>query len=136
MEKENKYGIILDGKMDEAAWENAQEYTGFVRLQDHGGQPAEQQTFFKILPCEDRVYFGFKCMEPDMAQVIESAPRRAIWETDRVELFISPAGKALDFYQFVLTFGGIKVTEYYIEEGRTKPGPYLPDWRTAHITLT
>ena len=131
MEKENKYGIILDGKMDEAVWETAQEYTGFVRLQDHGGQLAEQQTFFKILPCEDRVYFGFKCMEPDMQQVIDSAPRRSIWETDRVELFISPAGKAMDFYQLVLTFGGVKYTQYYIEEGRTKPGPYIPDWHTA-----
>ena len=61
MEEMNKYGIVLDGKMDEAVWDGLPEYTDFKMLKKFGGKLAEKQTIFKILPCEDRVYFGIKC---------------------------------------------------------------------------
>ena len=130
-QKKYNNGITLDGRLDEPAWETVREYTDFYRFKTSGGGLASEKTYFKILPCEDRVYIGIKCMEPDMKQVIESHAMRSIWETDRVELFISPAGKALDCYQFVLTFGEKTHTCYYIEEGRTIPGPFRPEWHHA-----
>ncbi len=51
MEEMNKYGIVLDGKLDEAVWEGLPAYTGFKMLKKAGGQLAEKQTVFKILLC-------------------------------------------------------------------------------------
>ena len=124
----NKYGIVLDGRMDEPVWDTVQEYKDFWLPQSSGGQLAQDQTSFKILPCEDRIYIGVKCMESDMQQVISSHGVRSIWGTDRVELMFSPTGRSLDFYQFVLTFGEMKKSFYYIEGGNTQPSPYIPDW--------
>ena len=125
---EKLYDITLDGKLDEVAWETAKEFTGYRMMESRGGEIVKNQTFFKVLQDTDCVYFGFKCMEEDMQQVIESHPGRNIWGTDRVELFVSPSGDTYDFYQFVVTFGGKMVPFYYAEGGFIKPDPYAPDW--------
>jgi len=127
----NKDCIVLDGRMDEPVWEEVQEYTGFSAAKARGGNMPAEQTFFKILPCEDRVFFGFKCMEPDMERVLAGHGARCIWETDSLELFLSPAGNAEEFYQFVLTLGGETETGYFAEGGNIRPDPYAPDWKTA-----
>ena len=131
----NQYGIILDGRMDEPVWDTLEEHTGFRYTKALGnGQLAEVQTSFKILPVEDRVYFGIKCMEPNMQQVIDTHSVRGIWETDRIELYIAPTGRSLDFYHFAVTYGGAMLSFFRIEEGRTTPRPYNPDWKTAVYT--
>ena len=70
-EKMNRYGIVLDGRMDEPVWATLEEQTGFKELGCHGGRLVEQQTFFKVLPCEDRVYVGIKCVEPDGIELFQ-----------------------------------------------------------------
>ena len=56
----DKNCITLDGRLDEAVWETAEVHTGFKKLKAAGGEPAPVQAFFRVLPCEDRVYFGIK----------------------------------------------------------------------------
>ena len=58
--------ITLDGRMDEPVWDTVPEFTGFSRLGSGAEISEHSQTYFKFLPCEDRVYFGVKCMEPEM----------------------------------------------------------------------
>lgn len=125
------YEITLDGRLDEPAWEGAKVYTDFRFLKVGGGQPDPSQTLVKFLSCEDRVYIGIKSMVQDMAYVTENHAKRSIYSTERVEVLIAPSGRSMDFYQFLLTFGGKQETYYRIEEGRTVPIPYNPDWNYA-----
>ena len=131
MEEMNKYGIILDGKLDEAVWEGLPEYTDFKMLKKAGGGLAEKQTVFKILPCEDRVYFGIKCLEPDRAHVLMKHDQGSFAIDNSIEIFLSPIGKAADFYQFAVTQAGRRSNIYYEEAGNIKPDRYAPDWRHA-----
>ncbi|MBR2937261.1 MAG: hypothetical protein IKB80_02020 [Oscillospiraceae bacterium] len=131
-EKMNKYGIILDGKMDEAVWEGLPEYTGFKMLKKAGGQLAEKQTIFKILPCEDRIYIGIKCLEPDRGHTqIDKNRGGSFAINNSVEIFLSPTGTAFDFYQFAITMQGGKSSIYYEEAGNIRPDPYAPEWDVA-----
>jgi len=130
----NKDCIVLDGRMDEPAWETAEEYTGFKKLKGQGGGLAPVQTFFKILPCEDRVYFGIKCPEPHMDLLLQKQSRYSAWENDAVEVFLSPAGNSFEFYQFCVTVGNQVKSNFYSEAGTTRPDPYAPDWKTAVYT--
>ena len=134
MEK-NKYGIILDGKMDEPIWDTVPEYSGFYFLQSCGGGMQEEPTYFKILSCEDRIYIGVRCMEPkEMASVIENKTRWNSWGANDVEIFLAPAGNTYDFYQFCVGFAGQKVALYYAEDGNIRPDPYAPIWNYAVYT--
>ena len=123
--------ITLDGRMDEPVWDAVETYTDFRCNKTIGGQVAEVQTFFKIIPCEDRIYVGVKCMEPDMAYVTKVNPSLAIWTCDDVEIFFSPSCNDFDFYQFAITFEGQTAQMFYSEGGNIRPDPYAPEWKHA-----
>ena len=123
--------IVLDGKLDEAAWESAKTITNFRRIKNEGGEIVDVQTIFKVLPAKDRVYFGFKCFEPEMDRVTEVDSSRSIWGSDRVELFLSPSGGTYDFYHFITFFGRPQRAEYFAEGGKIQPDPYAPDWTSV-----
>ena len=125
---EKLYDICIDGKLDEAAWGNAKEFTGFKKRISQGGEPAQMETYVKILQDTDCVYFGFKCLEEDMAHVKVANLERRVWDGDRIELFISPSGSTYDYYQFIAQFDRRTFSMYYAEGGQIKPDPYAPDW--------
>jgi len=123
--------ITLDGNMDEEVWQSVEEHTGFKATIAQGGKPAFRETFFKILPCADRIFVGIKCFEPDMDLALEGAVHNHIWNNDSVELFLAPSGISFDFYQFAITLTGASATIFYSEGGTIRPDPYAPDWQYA-----
>lgn len=127
----DKNCITLDGRMDEAVWEDAKVYTDFKVSKAKGGTVHPVQTEFKILPCEDRVYIGVKCLEPDMAYVRKVNPQLPLWSCDDIEIFLSPSNNPFDFYQFAITFEGQMAQHFYSEGGNIKPDPYHPVWNSA-----
>ena len=133
MEKKlfDKNSIVLDGRLDEAVWAEVPEYTDFKMLKKAGGQLAAKQTIFKILPCEDRIYVGVKCLEPDRAHVLLKHDQGSFAIDNSVEIFLSPIGKAADFYQFAVTQANRRSNIYYEEAGNIKPDRYAPVWNAA-----
>ena len=121
--------ITLDGRMDEAVWETVEAHTGFMRLSTKEVLPDELQTFFKIIPCEDRIYIGIKCMEPNIERLKASVG--GTYAADSVEIFLSPSGNPYDFYQFLLSTKDAKISHYYEEEGVIQPDRFAPEWKYA-----
>ena len=133
MEKINKYSIILDGKMDEPIWNTVPEYSGFTMFVTRGGQPqTDAETYFKVLPCEDRIYVGVKCMENDrMPHVVNNRYSHGAWAAPAIELYFSPAGTNFEAYQFYIGINEVNHAFYYGEGGNIQPDPYSPQWNTA-----
>ena len=127
----NKDCITLDGRMDEQVWESVEAYTGFKGLGKKDVLADELQTFFKIIPCEDRIYIGVKCMEPNIEQLKASVG--GSFAADSVELFLAPSGNPYDFYQFLISPKGAKISIYYEEAGVIKPDPFAPEWNYAYF---
>ncbi len=124
--------ITVDGRMDEPEWASAQEYGGFRQSKAHGfGRPSPVDTTFKILPCEDRVYIGIKCEEPDLDHVRRVGLQAGFWNADVVEFYFCPSGQTFDMYQFAVGFCGMTHCFFLSEEGTIQPDRYAPDWKTA-----
>ena len=123
--------ITLDGRLDKAVWETAEAHTGFHFLKSRGGIISPVQTVFKVISCEDRIFIGVKCLEPDMEYVENGNQFLPIWEADTVEVFMSPSCNYFDFYQFVVAFDGKTVTNFYSEGGNICPDRYAPQWNSA-----
>jgi len=121
--------ITLDGRMDEPVWNEVPEGTGFTTRKSVGGELLKEQTFVKILPCENRVYFGIRCMESDM-DFAKSFAAKSVYSGNSVELFISPANSASELYNFALTVDGLKQVIYFVESGSNKEFFY-PQWNHA-----
>ena len=128
--------ITLDGRMDEPVWNEVEEHTGFKEMEVYraaltrGGKLEEAQTSFKVLPCEDCVYFGIKCMEPDM-DFLKSKKTTDIYMTNTVELFLAPTNEGSEFYHFLLSFQGETATGFFGEHGNVTLQRYLPVWESA-----
>ncbi len=128
----DKNCITLDGRMDEPAWDSVRTYTDFRTFASKGSELVAEQTFFKIIPCEDRIYIGVKCMEPDIADAIVHKDHLNGYGNAAIELFFSPSGTPFDFYQFFIDFNGTTlISNYYEENGNVQPDRYAPEWKTA-----
>lgn len=129
--------ITLDGRMDEAVWDEVPTYTDFMHLQGDGGQLQKEKTYFKIIPCKDRIYIGVKCMEPDeMEECIKYGSVHALndFNAQSVTMYFSPTGGTFEDYQFVVGWFGQRLTKFYSERGTIEPDPYAPDWRAEVYT--
>ena len=120
--------IVLDGRMDEPVWDEVPEVTGFTRMLINGGGLVEDQTFVRIIPCQNYVYFGIKCVDPDMA-FAKSYVSKNIYQGNSVEVFLSPSNNVFQVYNFALTLDGLQQTVCYIEGGIQEI--YNPQWDYA-----
>ncbi|MBQ3491729.1 MAG: hypothetical protein IJA74_04170, partial [Oscillospiraceae bacterium] len=82
--------IVLDGRMDEPVWNEVPEGTGFRTMKQYGGELVKNQTIVKILPCENYLYFGIKCLDDNM-EFTKSFVSKDIYNGNSVEVFLSPA---------------------------------------------
>ena len=55
--------VTLDGKLDEAAWQNAKPITDFTQLDPDEGKPASQRTEVRFLFDDDALYVGAKMFD-------------------------------------------------------------------------
>ncbi len=130
--EENKYSMMIDGKMDEPLWAKAEEHTGFRSLATRGGQPVPVQTSFKVLSFADRIVVGIKCDEPELAaKKAAAAGGSTAYSGNSIEVFFSPSGSNYEFYQFIVNMNGGTYTQYYSEGGNIRPDPYKPAWTYA-----
>ena len=131
--------IVLDGRLDEAVWNEVPEGTGFTTIKTAGGEGVEgqktggvlvdDQTFVKILPCENRVYFGIKCMERNIP-FAKTFAAKSVYTGNSVEIFLSPSNSTSEMYNFVLTVDGLTQAIYFVEGGNNRE-VYKPNWNHA-----
>ena len=121
--------IVLDGRMDEPVWNEVPEGTGFRTMKQYGGELVKNQTIVKILPCENYLYFGIKCLDDNM-EFTKSFVSKDIYNGNSVEVFLSPANTVTQIYNFALTVDGFKQTICYLEGGGVKE-IYNPQWNYA-----
>ena len=121
--------ITLDGKMDEAVWNEVPTHTDFHHFQSYVRDYEPSKTEFKIIPCADRIYVGVKCFEPDMELAKTHRFTHEGYGKPSIQLFLCPDGKSFDFYQFFAGWDGAKLEFFYSECGQIQPDPYAPEWK-------
>ncbi len=121
--------IKIDGNLDEKAWADAVKNTGFIRLRNHSSKPMKDQTSFSVLADENAVYLGISCFdsEPDKIQWCGNH-----WSgSDAVEIFLSPAGSPVEYYQMAVSCSNDKYSMFRAESGNITPDQYFPFWESA-----
>jgi hypothetical protein len=70
--------LVLDGRLDEAAWAAAPWGDGFTQAEPDEGAPASVQTRFKVLWDDKALYVGVECDDPEPPTARLSRRDRAI----------------------------------------------------------
>jgi len=62
--------IVLDGILDEAAWEEAEVITGFIQSMPDAGAPATEQTVVRVVYDDKRLYVGALMLDSEPQGII------------------------------------------------------------------
>lgn len=102
--------ITLDGKLDEAAWKDAQVLT-LTQQSPRPGQPTPYKTEVRVLVSNDAVYFGFLCHDPNPKAIAVHTMRRDGDETgdDTVSVVLDTYGDRRTGYFFQINAAGARV---------------------------
>ena len=93
----------IDGKLDDAVWQNAQSSEGFLQSKPEMGEPMNQLTGIQVLYDDENIYVGIQCYDSEPAKVIGTEMRRdheGVWTIN-------------DFVRFVLDTHHDRRSAYY-----------------------
>jgi len=98
----------IDGKMDDEAWQNIPEATGFYIYKIGGSNKyaVEKQTYFKAGWTDDAIYLLVRAEERAPEKMIAKAKDGGtVWGDDSIELFLLPLGAAA-YTQLIVNSAG------------------------------
>ena len=99
--------IVIDGKLDELDWKNADTNTRFTKA--FGKGLAKYQSIIKLAYDKDTLYIAGEFMEPDPKNV-KVMPRKhdgATWEDNGVEIFLNDPIMGGTYYQLIINSDGV-----------------------------
>lgn len=127
--------IIPDGKLNEAAWQNAAFSAGFVNRE---GLPTLAETGVKAVYDSRNLYLAFVCADRDPSALRgeANAEQNFRWAgataDDVLDIFVQPDDTKPVYYQLAFTPSGLHFDQRVI--GGDKDYAYSPDWQTGVST--
>ena len=101
--------IVIDGKLDDAAWQGALEQSIDYDIQPGDNTPAEAKTRVRIGYTDDALYVSFKAMDPDPSAVRANLrDRDAMFNDDWIGVFLDTFNDNRRGYEFVANPLGVQ----------------------------
>jgi len=125
---------VLDGKLDDACWKEAEVAEDFRSLQDRTS-PASLRSEARVCYDAEYLYFHYRLHDDAMERLQVGAPEdtRDVIDVNKdvVELFLDPGRTGKAYYQFCTTPLGARFDMRVTPEGRREVGTYTPAWQVV-----
>ncbi|OGV67643.1 MAG: hypothetical protein A3K19_14675 [Lentisphaerae bacterium RIFOXYB12_FULL_65_16] len=97
---------VIDGKLDDAAWQSLPEATGFHTLKTEGFA-YRKPTSFRLGWADDALYLAVRCKEPFSRLITPlTSDLEPLWDDDSIEIFLAPPGA--DYVQLIANTAGAR----------------------------
>lgn len=103
--------IVIDGKLDEAAWNSAEKATGFTVYAPNLGDPSHHESEVSVLYDDNAVYIGATLYDPHPDSILKQLSSRDEYEYNNTDAF----GVNFDTYAdqqngfaFIVTAAGVQ----------------------------
>jgi len=85
---------VIDGRLDDTAWQRAPVHERFVQFLPADKQPAATRTRVQVLVTADALVFGIRAWDPEPGRLVAPLARRDQVKADQdfVSVFIDPVG--------------------------------------------
>ena len=111
--------LLLDGRLNEAAWREASGTAVFVNTRT--GEPAAPTTRARLLWDQDALYVAFEVADSDLRSTFTRDDER-LWEQDVVEVMLDPDGDGLNYFELQVSPAGYVFDTRY--DSRRRPQPF------------
>jgi len=124
---------VIDGRLDEAVWEQAPFVADFKQKAARGGFPPRERTEVAILYDEEALYIGGRMMARDPSAIrARKGQRDDQTDTDRLIVSLDTYRNRQTAYNFGVTAGGVRVDYYQPQDVfEVRDYSYDPVWRAA-----
>lgn len=113
----DKESPIIDGVLDEDAWNIVEWTTNYVEFQPDVGTEPTEQTKMKIIYDDKNLYIAFKCYQADPSTIERRMGRRDDFPGDWIEVNIDSYNDDRTAFSFTASVSGVKGDEFISNNG-------------------
>jgi hypothetical protein len=112
--------IVVDGALDEPAWQRAPAASTFWQVQPDEGQPSSERTEVRILYTADTLYVGVLCHDREPGGIVVADSRRdsSLTETDSFTMILDTYRDRQNGFVFGTNPAGIEYDGQVTNEGQ------------------
>ena len=112
----------IDGKLDDACWQNSAKTGTLIQFEPQRGEPATQSTTIYLAYDANKLYIAFECFKTDMHNLAANQTRRDsfFFSDDHVEVLIDTFLDGRNCYTFALNPLGTQTDRRLINEGTNR----------------
>lgn len=103
--------IVIDGKLEEAAWHNAQHKGNLLEKEPYPLVPMSEETKFSILYDDENLYIGVWCWDSEPEKIVQRLSPRGTSGPDHLMLFVDSYNDHRTGYKFTVTPTGVQGDE-------------------------
>ncbi|MGE3277517.1 MAG: DUF5916 domain-containing protein [Vicinamibacterales bacterium] len=112
--------VVVDGVLDDAAWEQAPVIRDFVQRDPAEGAAPSQRTEARIAFDGSALYVGVRAWDTDPDKVVGLLTRRDQWSpSDWVRIIIDSYNDKRTAYEFAVNPAGVKQDRYWFNDGNS-----------------
>ncbi|MAI65792.1 MAG: hypothetical protein CL600_13140 [Alteromonas sp.] len=128
--------VTLDGVLDDAAWQHAQEVTLNVVTRPFENTTPPVETVARIFENGDTIYIGFTAFDNDPSEIRALfRDRDSVWDNDLVGIKLDTFGDSRLSYQFFVNPHGIQIDSIENQMTRSESASWNAIWDSeAKIT--
>jgi hypothetical protein len=101
--------IVIDGRLDDAAWRAAVPATDFLQRDPDEGKPATERTELRIAYDDDALYIGARMLDREPKRIVRRLSRRdGSADADRIRLYLDPRHDHLTGFIFEVSAANVQ----------------------------
>jgi hypothetical protein len=110
--------IIIDGRLNESVWMNAERSVGFLESEPYPLVPMSEETEFAVLYDDENLYVGVWCWDSEPEKIIRRLAPRGNQGPDNITLFIDSFHDQRTGFKFVVSPTGVQADELRYDDIR------------------
>jgi len=119
---------VIDGKLDDPAWQNIAWETNFVQYDPYENVQPSQKTAFKIMYDENYLYIAIKAYDSIPSKINRRLSRHDDAQGDYVGIQFDSYNDKLTAFTFIVSAAGVKSDLLYSNDGDNQDYSWDPVW--------
>ena len=122
---------VLDGKLDDPAWQDAQSINSFLEYDPNQGAESRFKTDVRVVHDEKYLYVMARIYDPSPDSIISLLSRRDVrTQSEQLKIVIDSYHDRQTAYQFAVNPAGVK-RDYYVSNDTNEDATWDAVWDVA-----
>ena len=116
----NPHPPVIDGKIDDPAWEKVPWSGDFIQREPNEGQAPSQKTAFKILYDDQNLYIAVRAYDDQPEKIVRRVSRRDALDGDVLSVSLDSYFDQRCAFIFKISAAGVKADEFMSNDGGSR----------------